>query len=119
MAEGGSINQLTRISLPNICNRKRCFVCEKFVFLHQPILFCGGCQNVFHGSCLKFDNDKVFILQQLSWMCKSCNTDAGDFTKYDCCTCFTRIDPYTDKIMQCKQCSACKTIYFFLIVKEL
>ena len=102
MGEEGSINQLTRVSLANICNRKRCFVCEKLVFLHQPILLCGDCRNVFHGTCLKFNSDKVFILQQLPWTCESCNVDKC--VKYNCCTCFVQIDLYIDKITQCKQC---------------
>ena len=49
------------------------------------------------------NNDKVFILQQLSWICELCNAD-GDHLKHDCCTCFAKIDFYLDKITQCKQC---------------
>ena len=59
MTEGGSVSKLPLISLPNIQNRKRCFSCDKFVFLHQPVLLCGACKNVFHGKCIKLDNDKV------------------------------------------------------------
>ena len=101
---------VTRVSLPNFASLFRTsvtvsvvlYLCEKLVFLHQPILLCGDCRNVFHGTCLKFNSDKVFILQQLPWTCESCNVDKC--VKYNCCTCFVQIDLYIDKITQCKQC---------------
>ena len=88
------------ISVP--ADRKRCFVCEKFVYFHQPILCCSKCRNVFHGTCLKFANYKTFILQQIKWYCKTCSD--VDSTEYCCETCFAQIDLFTDNIAQCKQC---------------
>ena len=88
------------ISVP--ADRKRCFVCVKFVYFHQPILCCSKCRNVFHGTCLKFANHKTFILQQVKWFCKKCSD--FDCFEYCCETCFTQIDLFTDNIAQCKQC---------------
>ena len=88
------------ISVP--ADRKRCFVCVKFVYFHQPILCCSKCRNVFHGTCLKFANHKTFILQQIKWFCKKCCD--FDCNEYCCVTCFTQIDLLTDNIAQCKQC---------------
>ena len=63
---------------------------------------CNGCKEVFHGPCLKFNNNTVFILQQFIWYCRTCiNTACPD---YKCETCFELIDIYRDKITQCKQC---------------
>ena len=54
-------------------NRKRCFVCKKCVYSHQPILFCTKCEQVFHGKCLNINNSLVLILQQITWFCDSCS----------------------------------------------
>lgn len=101
MQDNVAQNQLIpSISLPS--NRKRCSVCEKFIFFHQPLLCCSRCRNVYHGTCLKLANDKIFILQQFPWCCISCN-DLESLT-YNCETCFAKIDVYADTIAQCKQC---------------
>ena len=84
------------------CNRKSCKMCSKFVYLHQPILCCFHCRDIFHGSCLKLSNDRVFILQQLAWSCPNCCPDK-EFI-YSCETCFSVINIYKDKFVQCKQC---------------
>ena len=59
--------------------RKCCSVCDKQIYLHQPILFCKNCENVYHGKCLKIKNDLVSTLQQIPWFCTNCNDE--NYTK--------------------------------------
>ncbi len=105
---------------PNIsqpCNRKLCKICAKFVYLHQPILYCLYCHNVFHGKCLKLTNDKVFILQQVMWCCTDCSVD--NIIHYNCETCFCAVNVYNEQFTQCKKCykivhNICITSYLCL-----
>ena len=53
-------------------NRKRCKICEKFAYFHQPILLCCKCENVFHGTCLKLKNCIISDLQRTNWNCIGC-----------------------------------------------
>ncbi len=98
--DGASTSNIPNISIP--ANRKQCIICRKILYFHQPLLRCCMCKNIFHGVCLKLNNDTTFILQQFSWRCKPCsNVESLDQT---CETCFMKIDIFTDKIAQCKQC---------------
>ncbi len=72
------------------------------MYFHQPLLCCSRCKDVYHGSCLKLNNEKIFILQQFSWHCNTCNEI--ERIDYTCETCFTKLDVSIDKITQCKQC---------------
>ena len=98
--DGTSTEPDPDISKP--CNRKSCKICSKFVYFHQPILCCFNCRDIFHGTCLKLTNHKVFILQQLIWSCINCGPDKE--VSYSCETCFNSINIYTDNFVQCKQC---------------
>jgi len=83
-------------------NRESCKICKKFVYYHQPILFCNTCRNIYHGTCLKFTNDRVFALQQTDWNCaKCCNLN---LINYNCETCYQIINLPVDKISICNRC---------------
>ena len=46
-------------------DRECCKICNKFIYFHQPVLFCSCCLKVFHGTCLRLSNSNVFVLQQI------------------------------------------------------
>ena len=87
------------------CNRKCCKVCSKFVYLHQPVLFCFNCLNVFHGKCLDLYNDKVFYLQQVNWSCRNCSKNLDNNITINVCTCCdTSINIYVENFLTCNNC---------------
>ena len=83
-------------------NRESCKHCNKFVYFHQPILFCKKCRSVFHGTCLKLTNDLVFILQQINWICIECSNTLD--RHYNCVSCKLEILIYYDKFNVCQLC---------------
>ena len=83
-------------------DRESCKICQKFVYYHQPILFCYRCRKVYHGTCLKFTNNRVFILQQINWNCEECCV-LNDIN-YHCETCFSTISISSDNISTCNLC---------------
>ena len=83
-------------------NRESCKHCNKFVYFHQPILFCKKCRSVFHGTCLKLTNDLVFILQQINWTCCECSSTLD--MHYNCVSCKLEILIYYDKFNVCQLC---------------
>ena len=98
-------DRASRVTPPKIsdpANRKPCQICHKFLYFHQFILRCNKCKNVFHGSCLKLDNDSIFVLQQHVWYCKPCSNDID--MRFNCMTCLMEIDVFNERITQCKQC---------------
>ena len=98
-------DRASRMTPPKIsdpANRKPCQICYKFLYFHQFILRCNKCKNVFHGSCLKLDNDSIFVLQQHVWYCKPCSNDID--MRFNCMTCLMEIDVFNERITQCKQC---------------
>ena len=96
---GASQRTAQDISVTIPANRKRCEICCKILYYHQPFLICSGCKNAYHGKCIKLSNEKLFILQQYPWHCLKC-----EVSLYSCETCFTNICIYDDKFTQCKQC---------------
>ena len=85
-------------------NRKHCELCDKTVYLHQPLLFCSQCNKVFHGKCLRLKKSLVYILQQLEWFCLSCSSH----NNITCNTCSFPI-LVTDELLDlCKNC--CKSV---------
>ena len=99
MTKNESESEPASLPLPNA--RKCCKVCNKFVYLHQPILMCDECGVIFHGKCLNFNNNLVFKLQRTNWYCSVCNNDQNCL-KCHCCS--TNIDVKTDKFEICKNC---------------
>ena len=89
-------------------DRESCKICKKFVYYHQPILFCNTCRKVYHGTCLKFSNDRVFVLQQINWNCEVCCV--SNLINYQCETCFSIISLSVEKISICKRCR--KLVHF-------
>ena len=81
-------------------NRKRCFVCSKCVYLHQPLLYCTKCENIFHGKCLNITNSQIFLLQQLPWHCDSCSV----YNNIDCSVCNFPIFITSNPFQICKNC---------------
>ena len=81
-------------------NRKRCFVCKKCVYSHQPILFCTKCEQVFHGKCLNINNSLVFTLQQVNWFCDSCSTNNNMI----CNACVAPINIKIEPMQLCNNC---------------
>ena len=63
---------------------------------------CSRCKDIYHGTCLKFDKDTIFILQQFKWHCMPCFINES--VNYSCATCLGNINVFQDKITQCKQC---------------
>ena len=51
---------------------------------------------------MRFNNDKIFILQQYRWHCSDCNFIEP--VSYTCETCFTLVNVKIDNFTQCKQC---------------
>ena len=94
VAENGSPFQYS--ILP--AKRKCCKLCEKFVYLHQPILLCNKCENVFHGACLKLKNFIIFDLQRTTWNCNDCARD----NNLKCNSCCTSIFVSHEKFNICK-----------------
>ena len=88
---------------PSLECRKSCTVCYKFVYFHQPILFCSVCRCVTHGLCKGIDNNKVFILQQFVWVCDNCSVSHPNILY--CETCWGEISIYTENFIQCKNCN--------------
>ena len=82
-------------------HRKSCHVCNKFIYLHHPVLFCSDCEQVFHGKCLKLNNNIVFNLQQTDWFCSKCSTDKNRLTCH-CCKSYIFIN--SEKFSICKNC---------------
>ena len=70
-------------------NRKSCNICNKLVYLHQPILYCPECSTITHGICLGLNNDKVYVLQQTSWKCVDCCAKLNHVVL--CCNCNLQI----------------------------
>ena len=65
-----------------ICDnyKERCFICSKFVYKHQHIAVCCLDGRIFHGSCLRFNRDTCYHIQNASdWFCPSCNRDIFPF----------------------------------------
>ncbi len=83
-------------------DRESCKICNKFIYFHQPILFCCSCRNVFHGTCLKLSNNNVFVLQQIDWYCNNCYS--VNEVKFYCINCFGEIAVSKNNISNCKQC---------------
>ena len=81
-------------------NRKRCKICEKFVYFHQPILLCCKCENVFHGTCLKLKNCIISDLQRTNWNCIGCARDNNLKSKSCCTSIFVSYEKFTI----CKNC---------------
>ena len=81
-------------------NRKRCEVCCKCVYLHQPVLLCGNCNIVFHGKCLGHKNFDIFNLQQTNWFCDSCSND----NNLKCHACSLSIFITNENFEICKNC---------------
>ncbi len=101
MLENGASQPITPdISITVPANRKRCEICSKILYYHQPFLICSGCKNAYHGTCIKLNNEKIFILQQHPWHCLKCQV-----LSYSCETCFTNIRIYDENFTQCRQCS--------------
>ena len=101
MAEDVTSSTEASSSIPQ-GKRKSCRVCQKFVYSHQPVIFCVSCQTIFHGKCLSLTNNKTFILQQISWNCSNCITDEKLLS---CACCTSILDVYTVKFNICKYCS--------------
>ncbi len=110
-------SSLLDISKPS--NRKCCKICKKFVYYHQRVFLCGVCKDVFHGTCLKLNNVKVFILQQISWKCIFCCFNGIDESIFQlsCQTCWCNVDVYNENFVQCKQCNA--VVHASCIVSKL
>ena len=51
---------------------------------------------------MKLDNESIFVLHQHTWFCKSSFDEVSAF--FNCETCFTNIDIFNEKVVQCKQC---------------
>ena len=89
-------------NLTSPVNRKCCKSCAKRIYLHQPILYCPDCNNIFHGKCLNLNNDKIHVLQQISWKCSEC------CIKYNhtisCCNCNLQLNLSLHKFNLCKIC---------------
>ena len=83
-------------------DRESCKLCNRYVYFHQPILFCKCCRHIYHGTCLKISNDLVFILQQVEWNCEDCRVNKG--LKYFCGTCLNEVIISSKKIRICKLC---------------
>ena len=81
-------------------NRKPCNVCNKSVYLHQPLLLCENCNVVFHGKCLGISNYDIFNLQQTNWWCSSCSAN----NNLKCYACSLKILLTTEKFEICKNC---------------
>ena len=90
-------------SISNPLNRKCCYVCSKFLYFHQPILFCQSCHRVCHGNCVKLDNNRIFWLQQISWYCPGCAVNNSSCT-FTCQCCSQNTDIYNDQYEICKNC---------------
>lgn len=88
---------------PSNPNRKLCTLCAKPIYLHQPILYCPKCNKLFHGKCLNLRNDKIFILQQLSWHCLECCKKYSQHIR--CNNCDNIVDPYKGTYSLCKICN--------------
>ena len=86
---------------PPPSTRKCCEICEKFVYLHQPVLMCCECGDIFHGKCLNFNNNTIFKLQQTDWYCSVCSNDQNSL-KCHCCK--VKINLNCDKFEICKNC---------------
>ena len=81
-------------------NRKHCRNCDKLVYLHQPVLMCGKCNNVYHGRCLRLKNSIIFDLQRTDWFCTTCCPNNNIICKCCCMPVFV----YTEKFLICKNC---------------
>lgn len=81
-------------------NRKRCKVCSKRIYLHQPVLVCGNCSDAYHGKCLRLINYDVFNLQQTKWFCDLCS-ETNNLT---CYACNLSIHITSEKLEICKNC---------------
>ena len=89
--------------LSPIIKRKSCPVCSKLIYMHQPILYCADCNNIYHGKCLGLTNDKNFYLQQISWKCTFCS-DKYNYVVL-CNNCNVKINFRADKFSLCKNCN--------------
>ena len=81
-------------------NRKHCNICKKCVYLHQPVLLCDNCTNVFHGKCLGLNNYDIFNIQQTNWFCDICSPN----NNLKCHACSLQIFLKNDKLEICKNC---------------
>ena len=96
---GASQQTVSDISITIPSNRKRCEICSKILYYHQPFIICSGCKGAYHSKCLNLSNEKIFILQQYPWHCLNC-----EIINYSCETCFSNIHIYDERFTQCKQC---------------
>lgn len=97
-------NRLDILALIKACSpskRKSCKICNKFTYFHQPVLFCVSCLKIYHGKCLNFKNNDIFVLQQLNFSCPDCTTKDNSI---ECVCCKVSVDVYNDKFIQCKNC---------------
>ena len=71
--------------ISNTCDinyKERCFICSKFIYKHHHIVVCCLDSRIFHGSCLGFDRDTYYHIQNTpDWFCPSCSRDI--FPLYD------------------------------------
>ena len=71
--------------ISNTCDinyKERCFICTKFIYKHHHIVVCCLDSRIFHGSCLGFDRDTCYHIQNTpDWFCPSCSRDI--FPLYD------------------------------------
>ena len=81
-------------------NRKHCKICDKLVYLHQPVLMCGKCSDVFHGRCIGLKNSIIFDLQRTEWFCKTCSPH----NNITCRSCCFSIFVSNEKFQLCKNC---------------
>ena len=112
--EADSSDSLSLLDISEPSSRKCCNFCNKNIYFHQTILLCHTCREIFHGKCLNLSNDKVFLLQQIHWNCRSCSTDSN---KIRCNTCLSGIDIYNDTFRECKKCS--KIVHYLCITSRL
>ena len=71
--------------ISNTCDinyKERCFICSKFIYKHHHIVVCCLDSKIFLGSCLGFDRDTCYHIQNTpDWFCPSCSRDI--FPLYD------------------------------------
>ena len=101
MAAAENRSQMASLPSPNRLNRKCCSVCVRFVYLHQPVLMCAQCNDIFHGKCLKFTNFVVFNLQQTGWCCSKYSNENNQIV---CRACSSVISVESEKFEICKNC---------------
>ena len=101
----------------NNINREICNMCSKQIYLHDYVVVCAFKNCIYHGKCLKFDNNTVFNIQNIDdWFCPICLADTlplfncdskDDVVNVKCHVCTKFISIYKHQIVNCSSCNCC------------